>query len=176
MTEGDLLLTKVSSRDLPQHDARHWWHRVDGLGDGLVVYLLIEMGEPGVAIKPTIKCVQVMGEPSVRTEDLRSIPLGRIERLLRSNDGTLTYTIRSDGSSGWYLREPPQLTRRRADESAEQFARRVAEVYRWHVTRTGKPAVAMAEDSGAPVGTVRRWIREARQLGALESGTRGKAG
>jgi hypothetical protein len=59
---------------------------------------------------------------------------------------------------------------------AEDFARRVAAAYRFYLPQTAHPAKAIADDSGLPVTTVRRWIQEARDLGVLTKGTKGRAG
>lgn len=56
------------------------------------------------------------------------------------------------------------------------FARRLAERYRQYVHLTHKPAALIAEESGVPVGTVHRWVREARQRGFLPPAHQGRAG
>jgi hypothetical protein len=149
------------------------WHRVEGLDNGLTVHVLVSPDRP-----PVIKRVEISGD-AVHAEHLREIPLGAIERQLRVGaDGVATYLYDEDGEP--YLigggRYYGPLTRRADDEDATAFAKRVAHAYRHYTRQSGKPAVAMAEASGLPVGTIRRWIREARALGELEPGTRGRAG
>jgi hypothetical protein len=58
----------------------------------------------------------------------------------------------------------------------DTFYRRVAEVYRAVSAETNRPAVVIAESSGVPVATVRRWINEARRREFLPPGQRGRAG
>jgi hypothetical protein len=133
--------------------------------------------------------VLISGMPAVHSEDLRDIPLGQIERLLRA-------TVGATGQTSERLPEPRSLSQilelanelperpqpigrpvKGADlEDRKRFARLVANSYKFYVARTPKPALAIAQAEGVPVGTVRRWIREARDLGVLEKGTQGKAG
>jgi len=157
MALGDVTLTPVTSPDLPQGGQ---WYRVDGLVNDLIVHVLVDSGG---ANQPTIKRVHVAGG-AVHAEHLRNVPLGQIERRLRLD----AHNVNDEP------REP--LTRRRADEDAAAFAQRVASTYRHYAVSTGRPAKAIADDSGLPVGTVHRWIREARGLGALGKGTQGRAG
>jgi hypothetical protein len=56
------------------------------------------------------------------------------------------------------------------------FYRQVAEAYRDAVQDTRKVAVVLAEEAGVPVGTVHRWILEARRRGFLPSARQGRAG
>lgn len=58
----------------------------------------------------------------------------------------------------------------------EGFARRVAEAYNAATITTASPAKVLAEEAGVPVTTVHRWIREARQRGALPPARKGRAG
>lgn len=58
----------------------------------------------------------------------------------------------------------------------EEFYRRVAQAYAEAVVTTSKPAKVLAEEAGVPVGTVHRWIREARRRGYLPPARRGRAG
>lgn len=70
-------------------------------------------------------------------------------------------------------REP--LARPDGSDPAE-FSRRVARAYSDAVVKTSKPAKFLADEANVPVGTVHRWIREARQRGFLPPARRGKAG
>jgi hypothetical protein len=73
--------------------------------------------------------------------------------------------------------QPVQPLRRKlSGESPLEFAKQVAEQYKLAALRTHEPAVELASASGVPVGTVRRWIREARALGELPPGHQGRAG
>lgn len=57
----------------------------------------------------------------------------------------------------------------------DAFYRAVAEAYREYLTTTKAPATAIAEEADVPVGTVYRWVREARRRGHLPPGERGRA-
>jgi transposase len=56
------------------------------------------------------------------------------------------------------------------------FYQQVAEAYRDVVQTTPKVAKALAEEANVPVGTVHRWIMEARRRGFLPSARQGRAG
>lgn len=66
---------------------------------------------------------------------------------------------------------------RRPDGSdPEGFYRTVADAYNDAVLTTAAPAPVLAEEAGVPVGTVHRWIREARRGGYLPPAKKGRAG
>jgi len=58
----------------------------------------------------------------------------------------------------------------------EDFYRRVAETYLRLVDGTYAPAALIADANGINVGRVRWWIAEARRMGYLPPGRKGKAG
>ncbi|MFC8715797.1 hypothetical protein [Kitasatospora sp. NPDC057198] len=58
----------------------------------------------------------------------------------------------------------------------DEFLRALADVYRWHAARGGAPGPVIAEQTGAPLGTARRWINTARKRGFLPPGRPGRAG
>lgn len=72
--------------------------------------------------------------------------------------------------------EPPPLSKpvgRITDEFLEELAR----TYNWLVaSKHTAPATVIADQTGAPVATVRRWISNARQRGILPPGRPGRAG
>lgn len=57
----------------------------------------------------------------------------------------------------------------------DEFLTRVAQSYSEHAKRTHKPNKNIADEIGVPVGTVRRWVVEARRRGLLPPGERGRA-
>lgn len=61
-------------------------------------------------------------------------------------------------------------------KGSPEFFAAVADTYRELVAVTRAPAQPMADANGVPVTTVYYWIRQARELGYLAPGTRGKAG
>lgn len=105
----------------------------------------------------------------VLAEDLRSIPIGQIERL--TNVGTL----RPGSQAGGVELVEDKLVRRQED-SPEMFARKVARQYRYYSSVSSSPTKALAEAAEVPMTTARWWIREARRLGELPPGRRGKVG
>lgn len=58
----------------------------------------------------------------------------------------------------------------------DRFYRTVAEVYREYLKTTKAPAAAIAAEADVPVGTVYRWLREARARKFLPPGEKGRAG
>jgi hypothetical protein len=58
----------------------------------------------------------------------------------------------------------------------EVFYARVARAYGEYAEQTHAPARAMAEEADVPVGTVHRWIREARRRGFLPPARKGRVG
>lgn len=59
-------------------------------------------------------------------------------------------------------------------EPVEQFYARVADAYRLHAARTGKPTSALAASAGVSKQTAARWVHEARRRGHLEPTTKGR--
>lgn len=66
--------------------------------------------------------------------------------------------------------------RRPDGTNPERFYQQVAAAYSEAVLATSKPAKVLAEEAGVPVGTVHRWIREARRRGYLPPARQGRAG
>ena len=58
----------------------------------------------------------------------------------------------------------------------DAFYRQVAEAYRDVVQDTSQVAKVLAKEADVPVGTVYRWILEARRRGFLPSARQGRAG
>ncbi|HET9889664.1 MAG TPA: hypothetical protein VFQ42_04110 [Mycobacterium sp.] len=69
----------------------------------------------------------------------------------------------------------PTLSRR-GDVNVDDFYRSVATAYNEAVAATARPAKVLAEEAGVPVGTVHRWVNEARRRGFLPPTTQGRAG
>ncbi|MFE9481454.1 hypothetical protein ACFYNM_22960 [Streptomyces spororaveus] len=71
---------------------------------------------------------------------------------------------------------PPALTRPDG-RITDEFLRQLADTYRWLVASGDTaPATSIAEETSAPVATVRRWVVNARQRGHLAPGRPGRAG
>jgi hypothetical protein len=58
----------------------------------------------------------------------------------------------------------------------DEFLVELAVMYRWLTGRHQAPAPAIAEQTGAPVRTVHRWVAMARERGHLATARRGRAG
>ncbi len=58
----------------------------------------------------------------------------------------------------------------------DRFYREVAGFYMARLEEGNNPAPELAEATGKPIATVRRWVAEARVRGYLPKGRRGKAG
>lgn len=165
MSRGDITLVKI---DAPDQQQNGQWYRVDGLDGDLAVNVLVDRSDP---YKPQVKQVQIAGS-TVLASHLREVPLGEVERLIRFD----ITTVGVSPTGEIQLQAPALLRRRLAGEDDVAFAHRVAMSYRYYASKTSAPAKAIAEASGVPVGTVRRWIKEARQIGQLEPARRGRAG
>lgn len=71
--------------------------------------------------------------------------------------------------------EPARLTHP-GRKISDEFLRDLAAMYRWLVDQGQPPAPEIAEQTGAPVATVRRWIARSRERGFLPPGRVGRAG
>lgn len=98
----------------------------------------------------------------ITSTTLRSAPVSRLEAMVNTPAGLA-------GSP----RKPP---RRPDGTNPEAFYRQVAQAYSEAVVTTSKPAKVLADEAGVPVGTVHRWIREARRRGCLPPARQGRAG
>ena len=110
-----------------------------------------------------------LGGTRVLADDLRSVPIGQIERLL--NTGALQA---GEGAAEVLLVEDKLV--RRPGDSPQAFARKVARQYRYYASASSSPTKSLAEASEVPMSTARWWIREARRLGELPPGRKGKVG
>jgi hypothetical protein len=134
--------------------------------------------------------VHVSDEPT--TEKLRQIPLGRIAAAVRADIAVqLPLAIgRKEKLPPEFLSAPPKrfgeivekhkpryrLKRPTARRLDDTFFKNVARAYTDAAGRGLNPRQTIHEDTGAPVDTVARWIREARapERGYLPPGQPGK--
>ena len=65
---------------------------------------------------------------------------------------------------------------RTADESADDFYRRVADAYRMFAASDGRPTTMLAGSFGVSKNLAAQWVHQARVRGHLEQTTRGRAG
>jgi hypothetical protein len=151
---------------------------------------LEDWGYPGVSVdvddvggRPRIVGVRIERPEGVTADDLRSVPVHRLEaRLDERYLATRAQIGASDAEPGEEvtvtidrrptrreLRIParlfiPQLGGRRY---SDDLYRKVAGLYSWCVVAGVAPGPAIAEANDKPVATVHRWIGEARKRGLL---------
>jgi hypothetical protein len=131
---------------------------------------------------------------NLTTDKLRSIPVAHIETLANTNpeftphvDGRPQNTMgeafdafRQETNrymlAKAYRRKPRKPLNRPDGSNPDAFYRQVAEAYRDAVQDTSKVAKVLAEEAHVPVGTVHRWILEARRRGFLPPARQGRAG
>jgi hypothetical protein len=167
-----------------------WNRSVPGTTEGLMVYAYLYAEKEGD--RPEIVQVAVCGR-NLTTDKLRSIPLGHIEALANTTPefsphiaGTQQNTMgeafdKFRQESNRYIMT---MARRKARKpltrpdgtNPDAFYQQVADAYRDVVQKNRKVAVVLAEEADVPVGTVHRWVLEARRRGFLPAARQGRAG
>lgn len=94
-----------------------------------------------------------------------------LEALFEDSATRAVVVDRGGASSGSLSALKPPM-----DGLTDEFLDDLAAAYRELVVAKRAPAPAIAEQTGRPVGTVHRWIGEARKRGHLPPAQRGKAG
>jgi hypothetical protein len=178
-----------------------WSRGQGGTTEGLMVYAQLYADNPGE--RGHIGHMVIMGR-DLSSDAVRNIPVGRLETLANTNpdfkphipgrdeDGEMLQAVRMlqiDANRQFLNKarrkaardpEPPHATRQpleRPDRSnPDEFYSRVADAYREVVKDTSKPAVVLAKEADVPVGTVHRWILEARRRGFLPTARQGRVG
>lgn len=137
-------------------------------------------------------------ERAVTTDDLRRVPIGRIEAVANAPDNAAALA----GDSNSYVRpleeiaaaaaargdqinqESRQQQRRRRltlpvpdgrTRYGDDFYQRFAEIYLYLTSEGIAPAPQIAAANKVPATTARRWAKEARRRGFLPPGRTGKA-
>jgi hypothetical protein len=179
------------------------WNRGSGgTTDGLMVYAQLYADNPGE--RGHIGHLFIMGR-ELSSDRVRNIPIGRIEALANTNPDFKPHIIGIDGDEPGAMlqavralqsdanRQLMNMARRKASRNPEPpqprtpltrpdrsdpdgFYRQVADAYRDVVKSTSKVAVVLAEEADVPVGTVHRWILEARRRGFLPTARQGRVG
>jgi hypothetical protein len=169
------------------------WHRgTGGTTDGISVYAHLYAEEEGG--RGEIVGLAVYGR-NLTADKLRSIPLAHIETVANTNpdfqphiSGTEQHPIGKTFDQvvqqankvllkEAYRKAHPRAPLSRPDGSnPDGFYRQVAEAYREVVQTTPKVALALAKEANVPVGTVHRWVLEARRRGFLAPARQGRAG
>jgi len=170
-----------------------WNRSVPGTTEGLMVYAQLYADKEGA--RSEVIELAVSGR-NLTTEKLRSIPLSQIETLANTNPdfrphlagterhpiGKAFEQVRNQANQVLIneayrkAREPRTPLSRPDGSNPDGFYRQVAEAYRDVVQTTPKVAKALADEAGVPVGTVHRWILEARRRGFLPPARQGRAG
>jgi hypothetical protein len=154
---GALRLPKYKPGDDPTWDKLgDGWQAIDGIVKDARIYVSWGTDEDGRS-----ELTGILIEAPITGELLRAIPIGRLSRMPEAEPFDVTEL---------------EKLRRRPGEKPAEFAKRVAWQYKIFTQITPHPAKRMAEHSNVPVATVRRWIYDARLLGALPPGTPGRAG
>jgi hypothetical protein len=117
--------------------------------------------------------IQVQNPEGVLHDQLRTVPVTQLEAKMNDPQSSgVHWTLPEAGS--W----PPPQRRELVIRDAylenpdgrgygHELYEQVAKLYTRCVTGGVRPAKAIAEANGKPVGTVHRWIQEARRRGAL---------
>lgn len=158
---------------------------------------------PGVVVhvevvrdRVTITGVRIMKPGGVTLDDLRSIPIPRLEAAWNdpaSREGKWARSkVRRAGQLARMGAAGDELAARKADTMPkaptsrrvkipkerrypDTFYAQVAELYRALVANGERPAPAIAEANGVPVTTVHAWVKEARARGILAPARKGGA-
>ncbi len=161
------------------------WFRVTVSDDEDAAELFVGgvLGDDG---RPVITGLALLGH-NLNGNDLRHIPLGRIQAALaspRRRDWIAVappglhplrdlQEVADEGPDYVYRHDARRARLTRPDGSnTESFYRLVSEAYTHYAMHSTKPAMEIATEAGVPAATARRWINRARELGLLEKGGR----
>jgi hypothetical protein len=178
-----------------------FWSRViGGTTEGLQVLAKLFAEKEGD--RSEIVELYVTGR-NLTTDKLRAIPLGHIEAIATTDpnvtpsDRETPPALMSQAANALGRRKDQLLldaARRKADEAdrkarkprqplsrpdgsdPDAFYEQVALAYRDAIQTTPKVGKVLADEAGVPVGTVHRWVMEARRRGFLPAARQGRAG
>jgi hypothetical protein len=176
-----------------------WSRGTGGTTDGLMVYAQLwaqKEGDRGQIFQLAISGRNLAGtDPTtdVTTDRLRSIPVARIETLANTNPDFSPHVENTPQNtmgqafdafrqeSNRYIMAKARRKHRKPltrpdGTNPDAFYQQVADAYRDVVQKNRKVAIVLAEEANVPVGTVHRWILEARRRGFLPSARQGRAG
>ncbi len=170
------------------------WYRDEDLGRS--VWVRVQPAEDGRW--QVTELLLPNDERPVTTDDLRRVPLGRIEAYANGPEAaailsvkaasepvSLEERVRQAEQQGQELTARAVARRRRHTlhlnvppnrPYPDAFYERVARVYAQVAAEERRPAASIAEASDVPVTTVHRWVKECRARGLLPPGRVGKAG
>lgn len=170
------------------------WHQLM-LGNGLGVAAKLVEQEDGRWIVTEM----YLHKDRINASDLRTVQPARFEALANAHNGALErlraehqrvhrqpepslaeLRVGFEGPTAALAERGVKPARQRIERpdgtDPDGFSQLVAQAYREYLTTTKAPATAIAEEADVPVGTVYRWIREARRRGHLPAGEKGRAG
>jgi hypothetical protein len=177
-----------------------WSRSVPGTTEGLTVLAKLYADKKGD--RSEIVELHITGR-RLTTDKLRSIPLGHIEAIAttdpnvtpsdretppapmsqaanalgrRKDQLLLDAAHRKAEEADRKARQPHEPLTRPNGSNPDAFYQQVAEAYRDVVQITPKVAKALADEANVPVGTVHRWVLEARRRGFLPPARQGRAG
>ena len=133
---------------------------------------------------------------NLTTDKLRSIPLAHIETVANTDPkfrphlagapqnpmGEMFDVLRRESNRHFLTKahrrasEPRTPLSRPDGKDPDGFYRQVADAYRDVALTTPKVAKVLAKEADVPVGTVHRWVLEARRRGFLPPARQGRAG
>lgn len=174
------------------------WVRVNGLEDdsGDFVVHVKTMESEGRRLIVDLLVGGQPWAPGLTSATMKAIPIGWIESVINTPAALAALAERDDGDFKndqtlnafreretefiaeqvpYVTDELPKLTRPDGSDP-DSFYRQVANAYAAAVTKTGRPAVLLAEEAAVPVPTVHRWIAESRRRGFLPPARKGRAG
>jgi hypothetical protein len=167
-----------------------WTRSRSGTTDGLRVFAQLlspREGGPSEIVRLTVE------GRNLTADKLRTIPLGHIEAAAKANpefsphiEGQPQHPISESfdeinrQANGYFLTKARRRKRKPLDRpngtNPDAFYQEVAEAYRDAVQDHRNVAVVLATEADVPVGTVHRWIVEARRRGFLPPARIGRAG
>jgi hypothetical protein len=167
-----------------------WSRPRPGTTEGLTIYA--QLYTPREGGPSEVLQLVVMGR-KLTADKLRTIPLGHIEAAAKANPEFSPHVEGQKDPIGKNIEElvqeankkilakayrpkPHEPLSRPNGSNPDAFYRQVAEAYRDVVQDHRNVAVVLAEEANVPVGTVHRWIVEARRRGFLPAARVGRAG
>jgi len=169
-----------------------WSRHVPGTTEGLRVYASLYAEKEGG--RGEIVGLAVYGR-KLTGDKLRSIPLAHIETVANTNPEFRPHIAATEQhpiskTFDQVVQEANKVLMKEAYRKAEsraplvrpdgsnpdRFYRQVAEAYRDVAPTTSKVAKVLAKEAQVPVGTVHRWVLEARRRGFLAPARQGRAG
>lgn len=117
--------------------------------------------------------LRVESDDRLDTNLVRKIPLGRLEELYNV-EGSFSPVISGSGDGGARPMPRPRVRVPQGRDYGDDFYAEVAAVYQALLAMGEPPATTIAQDTGVPITTANRWIRECRLRDLLPPARRGR--